>query len=81
MVLTFESADENLRGDDPNETSPVAFSFIFLFSSILKNEICKLRKILTLIWPLVLSGRRLTRVIEVYGRIEILIIGLLRTFS
>ena len=53
VVLTFESADENLRGDDPNETSPVAFSFIFLFSSILKNEICKLRKILTLIWPLV----------------------------
>lgn len=29
VVLTFESADENLRGDDPNETSPVAFSFYF----------------------------------------------------
>lgn len=27
-----------------------------------------------------LSGRRLTRVIEVYGGIEILITGLLRTF-
>ena len=54
MVLTFESADENLQGDDPYETSPVALSFyLFLFSSILKNEIWKLRKILTSIWPLV----------------------------
>lgn len=29
VVLTFESADENLRGDDPYETSPVALLFCF----------------------------------------------------
>lgn len=37
MVLTFESADENLQGDDPYETSPVALSFyLFYFPAFWK---------------------------------------------